>query len=47
MKKYFISASNFDLTEDGAQYVMPKIGYLDVSRRFLNGKIIPVSLSTP
>ena len=39
MKKYFISASNFDLTKDGAQYVMPKIGYLDVSRRFLNGKI--------
>ncbi len=39
MKKYFISANNFALNKDGAQYAMPKIGYLDVSRRFLNGKI--------
>lgn len=39
MKKYFISANNFDLTKDGAQYVMPKVGYLDVSKRFLYGKI--------
>lgn len=39
LKKYFISVSKFQESEDGAQYSMPKIGYLDVSKRYLHGKI--------
>ena len=39
LKKYFISATDFEQKNKGAQYSMPKVGYLDISKRFLSGKI--------
>jgi hypothetical protein len=37
IKKYYISADSFESNLEEAQYVMPKINFLDISKRHING----------